>query len=148
MTDSDKACIMGVRKQPTHCDTRRQRSTPRSGGRTKHSAWERKAYLMKQQKDAENMTAAGNCTDKQTRIKSTGIIRRVDELGRIVIPMSIRQTLGLNERDPVEIFMDGERIILQKHQSSCIFCGSTEDLIAYEGKNVCAACREALSRNN
>ena len=44
--------------------------------------------------------------------------------------------------------MDGERIILQKHQSSCIFCGSTEDLIAYEGKNVCAACREALSRNN
>ena len=86
--------------------------------------------------------------DKPTRIKSTGIIRRVDELGRIVIPMSIRQTLGLNERDPVEIFMDGERIILQKHQSSCIFCGSTEDLIAYEGKNVCAACREALSRNN
>ena len=92
---------------------------------------------MKQQKDAENLTAAGNCTDKPTRIKSTGIIR-----------MSIRQTLGLNERDPVEIFMDGERIILQKHQSSCIFCGSTEDLIAYEGKNVCAACREALSRNN
>ena len=103
---------------------------------------------MKQQKDAENMTAAGNCTDKPTRIKSTGIIRRVDELGRIVIPMSIRQTLGLNERDPVEIFMDGERIILQKHQSSCIFCGSTEDLIAYESKNVCAACREALRRNN
>ena len=56
---------------------------------------------MKQQKDAENLTAAGNCTDKPTRIKSTGIIRRVDELGRIVIPMSIRQTLGLNERDPV-----------------------------------------------
>ena len=65
---------------------------------------------MRQQKDAENLTAAGNCTDKPTRIKSTGIIRRVDELGRIVIPMSIRQTLGLNERDPVEIFMDGERI--------------------------------------
>lgn len=88
--------------------------------------------------------ASGDNNRKTGHVKSTGIIRRVDELGRIVIPMSIRQTLGLNERDPVEIYMDGERIILQKHQSSCIFCGCTENLITYECKNVCHGCLTSL----
>lgn len=82
----------------------------------------------------------------RTAVKSTGIIRRVDELGRIVIPMSIRQTLGLNERDPVEIFMDGERIILQKQQCSCVFCGGKEDLTVFAEKNICPACLEALKQ--
>lgn len=81
-----------------------------------------------------------------TSVKSTGIIRRVDELGRIVIPMSIRQTLSLNERDPVEIFMDGERIILQKQQCACIFCGGKEDLTVFAEKNICSACLEALKQ--
>ena len=110
---------------------------------------ERKGAPMKQSKGTGNLTeTAGNGTGRPARVKSTGIIRHVDELGRVVIPMSIRRTLGLSERDPVEIFMDGECIILQKHQSSCIFCGGTENLIAYEGKNVCAACCAALTRNS
>lgn len=77
-------------------------------------------------------------------VKSTGIIRRIDELGRIVIPMSIRQTLDIQERDPVEVYMDGERIILQKHQSACVFCGSGKELSLFADKNICATCRNAL----
>lgn len=78
--------------------------------------------------------------------KSTGIIRKIDELGRIVIPMSIRQTLDIQERDPVEIYVEGERIVLQKHQSACVFCGSNKELTTFADKNVCAACRDALCR--
>lgn len=76
--------------------------------------------------------------------KSTGIIRKIDELGRIVIPMSIRQTLNIQEHDPVEIYMDGEHIILQKHQATCVFCGGSKELTSFADKNVCAACRDAL----
>lgn len=84
--------------------------------------------------------------NEKKSIKSTGIIRKLDELGRIVIPMSIRQTLDIQERDPVEIYVEGERIILQKQRSGCIFCGSTKELTTFADKNVCAACRDALGR--
>lgn len=83
----------------------------------------------------------------RTTAKSTGIIRKIDELGRVVVPMSIRQTLGLNERDPVEIFVEGERIILQKQQCTCVFCGGTEELTLFAGKNVCASCLNELKKN-
>ena len=49
-------------------------------------------------------------------MKDTGIVRRVDDLGRIVIPMELRRTLGINVKDPMSILVDGDRIILQKHQ--------------------------------
>ena len=73
-------------------------------------------------------------------MKATGIIRKVDELGRIVLPIEIRRTMDIVERDEIEIFMDGDQIILQKFQPSCVFCGSTRNLVAYEGKNLCAEC--------
>ena len=73
-------------------------------------------------------------------MKSTGIVRKVDELGRIVLPIEIRRTLDIAERDEIEIFMDKDRIILQKYEPSCIFCDSSAGLVKYEGKNVCQAC--------
>ena len=73
-------------------------------------------------------------------MKATGIIRKVDELGRIVLPIEIRRTMDIAERDELEIFMDGDQIVLQKFQPSCIFCGSNRGLVTYEGKNLCAEC--------
>lgn len=73
-------------------------------------------------------------------MKSTGVIRRVDELGRVVIPIEIRTQFEISEKDPIEIYVDGTSIILKKHESSCVFCGSTKKLIDYEGKPVCKKC--------
>ncbi len=77
-------------------------------------------------------------------MKSTGILRCVDELGRIVIPKSMRVNLDIAERDQVEIFVEGERIILQKYDPSCVFCGSTHDILFYNGKRICKACLDSL----
>ena len=73
-------------------------------------------------------------------MKSTGIVRRVDELGRIVLPIEIRRNLEIAERDPVEIFMENDRIILTKFEPGCTFCGSTHGLVTFKGKNVCRDC--------
>lgn len=73
-------------------------------------------------------------------MKSTGIVRKVDELGRIVIPKELRRTLGINEKDGVEIYVDKERIVMRKYEPACIFCGSAEDTRSYNGKNVCVNC--------
>lgn len=73
-------------------------------------------------------------------MKSTGIIRKVDDLGRIVLPIELRRMLDIEERDELEIYMENERIILQKYEPSCIFCGSSRDLISYRGRNVCQNC--------
>lgn len=77
-------------------------------------------------------------------MKSTGIVRRVDELGRIVIPIELRRTLDIEIKDSLEIFVDGEQIILKKYSPSCIFCGNAKDVINYKGKNICQACLEEL----
>lgn len=69
-------------------------------------------------------------------MKSTGIVRRVDDLGRVVLPKELRTTLNINERDALEIFMDGDAIILSKYEPADIFTGSMEDLIEYKGKKV------------
>ena len=69
-------------------------------------------------------------------MKSTGIIRRLDELGRITLPIELRRSLGATDRDQLEIFVDEERIILQKYEPSDIFNGETEDLYDYCGKKV------------
>ena len=69
-------------------------------------------------------------------MKSTGIVRRVDELGRIVLPIELRRSLDINERDTLEIFVDDERIILKKYEPADIFTGSMDDLIEYKGKKV------------
>ncbi|MBE6066777.1 MAG: AbrB/MazE/SpoVT family DNA-binding domain-containing protein [Clostridium lundense] len=77
-------------------------------------------------------------------MKSTGIVRRVDELGRIVIPIELRRTLDIEIKDSLEIFVDGEQIILKKYSPSCIFCGNAKDVINYKGKNICQGCLEEL----
>jgi transcriptional pleiotropic regulator of transition state genes len=69
-------------------------------------------------------------------MKSTGMVRKVDELGRVVIPIELRRTLGVAEKDPLEIFVDGDRIILKKYEPGCVFSGLTEDLIFFNGKMV------------
>ena len=73
-------------------------------------------------------------------MKSTGIIRKVDELGRIVLPIELRRTLDIAERDELEIYMEGDRIILQKFEPSCFFCSSSRVLASYRGKNICQEC--------
>lgn len=73
-------------------------------------------------------------------MKSTGIVRKVDELGRIVIPIELRRILDVQERDELEIYMDGDRIILQKYEPTCVFCSSNLGLVSYRGKNVCRVC--------
>lgn len=73
-------------------------------------------------------------------MKETGIIRPIDELGRIVLPKEIRKNLNLNTKDGMEIYTEGERIILKKHMPNCIFCGSDNDLINFQDKLICPAC--------
>ena len=77
-------------------------------------------------------------------MKSTGVVRKVDELGRIVLPISIRQTMDINEKDSLEIFTDENKIILQKYQPSCIFCNNAKDVVSFHGKNVCSKCIQEL----
>lgn len=78
-------------------------------------------------------------------MKSTGIVRKVDELGRIVLPIELRRTLGIEEKDRIEIFVDGESIILRKYQPACIFCDNAKDFINYKGKNICPDCIRAMN---
>lgn len=78
-------------------------------------------------------------------MKSTGIIRKVDELGRIVLPIELRRMLDIAERDELEIYLDGDRIILQKFEPSCIFCASSRHLVSYHGKNVCQECIQNMN---
>lgn len=72
--------------------------------------------------------------------KNTGIIRRVDELGRVVIPIEIRNKFEIIEKDPLEIYVEGNAIILKKHEPNCIFCGRNKDLLAFNNKLVCEKC--------
>ena len=77
-------------------------------------------------------------------MKSTGIVRNVDELGRIVVPKEMRKRMGIASNDPVEIYVDGDKIILVKCQKTCVFCGSGEEVRDFRGKKVCAECVSAL----
>ncbi|UNC90679.1 AbrB/MazE/SpoVT family DNA-binding domain-containing protein [Candidatus Contubernalis alkaliaceticus] len=73
-------------------------------------------------------------------MKSTGIVRKVDELGRVVIPIELRRTLGIQEKDALEIYVDAEKIILKKYEPACIFCGSADDVQHYKNKIICSEC--------
>lgn len=77
-------------------------------------------------------------------MKSTGIVRKVDELGRVVIPIELRRTLQIDEKDALEIYVDGEKIILKKYEPACIFCGNAEDIRNFKEKNICKACFESM----
>ena len=77
-------------------------------------------------------------------MKATGIVRKVDNLGRIVLPIELRRTLDIEIKDPIEIYTDGEYILLKKYEPSCIFCGNAKDVHGIHGKNICRTCLEEL----
>ncbi len=79
-------------------------------------------------------------------MKSTGIVRKLDQLGRIVIPKELRTTFDIKETDPIEIFVDGTDIVLRKYQKSCVFCGESDGLIEFGGKVVCADCLKKIKK--
>lgn len=81
-------------------------------------------------------------------MKSTGIVRRMDELGRVVIPIELRNKLKIVEKDPMEIFVDGSSIVLKKFEENCVFCGSTKNVIDYKGKLICEKCMKNISAMN
>ncbi len=79
-------------------------------------------------------------------MKSTGIVRKVDELGRVVLPIELRRTLDIAEKDALEIYVDGSTIILKKYEPACIFCANAKDVTVYKGKNICPECLNELRR--
>jgi transcriptional pleiotropic regulator of transition state genes len=96
-------------------------------------AWSFQAY------QAKGLEKEGAAT-----MKSTGIVRKVDELGRVVIPIELRRTLQIEEKDALEIYVDGERIILKKYQPACIFCGNADNIKIFRDKNICRDCLDAM----
>ena len=77
-------------------------------------------------------------------MNSIGIVRNVDELGRVVLPMELRESLDIKVKDPLEIFVDGLEIILKKYEPDCIFCGDSNDITLFKGKKVCIICKNDL----
>lgn len=77
-------------------------------------------------------------------MKTTGIIRRVDDLGRIVIPVEIRRVLDIDEREPLEIFVEGSSVVMKRCRTGCVFCDSGRDVADFRGKWICARCRREL----
>ena len=81
-------------------------------------------------------------------LKSTGIVRHVDELGRITLPIELRRSLEISDKDSLEIFVASNTIVLRKSEASCIFCGDARNITKYEEKNICYACLEKLKNIN
>jgi transcriptional pleiotropic regulator of transition state genes len=81
-------------------------------------------------------------------MKSTGIVRKVDELGRVVIPKETRQVLSINEGDSLEIYKDDTTIYLKKYAPGCTFCGSMDDTITFKGICICAECKKELENQD
>ena len=79
-------------------------------------------------------------------MNDTGIVRRVDDLGRIVIPMELRRTLGINVKDPMAIFVEDDKIILEKHRDVCTLCGKQENVQEFKGRPICGTCVEEIKK--
>ena len=79
-------------------------------------------------------------------MKSTGIVRKIDDLGRIVLPIELRRTLNIAERDSIEIYVDEDQIILKKYLPTCVFCGNSENLSDFKDKIVCESCIKELKK--
>jgi len=77
-------------------------------------------------------------------MKSTGMVRKLDNLGRIVLPIEMRKSMGIDVKDSIEIFAEGDNIILRRYEAGCVFCGEARDTVMYRGKRVCSQCREQL----
>jgi transcriptional pleiotropic regulator of transition state genes len=79
-------------------------------------------------------------------MRSTGIVRKIDELGRVVIPKELRRTMDIDVGDALEVFTEGEHIVFKKYEPGCIFCGRVEGVIVHKGKNICPTCRAELRK--
>jgi transcriptional pleiotropic regulator of transition state genes len=79
-------------------------------------------------------------------MKSTGIVRKVDELGRIVLPIELRRTLDIDIKDSLEIYVDNSSIILKKYEPACIFCGDATEITNFKGKNICKNCMNEMKK--
>ena len=77
-------------------------------------------------------------------MKATGIVRKIDALGRVVIPKELRDKMYIEDGDPLEIFVENDAIVIQKYAAVCVFCGSGEDLTHFKGRNVCRACAASI----
>ena len=82
-----------------------------------------------------------------SHLKTTGIVRKVDELGRIVLPIELRHTLDIEPRDSLEIYVDGNTILLRKYHPTCIFCEDSSDIVSFRGKNVCRKCIQTMNKD-
>lgn len=77
-------------------------------------------------------------------MKATGIVRKVDELGRVVLPVELRKTFDIKKEDPLEIYVDGDSIVLKKYEPACIFCGNAKNVKRIHDKIVCEDCLEEM----
>ena len=77
-------------------------------------------------------------------MRSTGIVRMVDQLGRIVLPIELRKSMDIKEKDPLEIFTDDDRIILTKYHPACVFCNNADNIVYVNGKRICADCLKKI----
>lgn len=80
-------------------------------------------------------------------MKSTGIVRRVDELGRVVIPKELRKTMSIEKKDPMEIYVSDDYIILRKYEPACVFCGEAKNIVVFKNKNICPNCLETMQHS-
>ena len=80
-------------------------------------------------------------------MKSTGVVRKVDELGRIVLPIEIRKVLDIKQKDAIEIFTDEDKIILQKYQPACVFCNNADNIVFFNGKRICEDCLRKIKES-
>ena len=78
-------------------------------------------------------------------MKSTGIVRKVDSLGRIVLPIELRRVMGIDIKDPIEIFVDEGKIILKKYQPACMFCENANNIVTFKDKKICQSCLDELN---
>ena len=77
-------------------------------------------------------------------MKSTGVVRQLDTLGRIVLPIELRRTMDIGVKDMVEIFVEDDKIILKKYHPACIFCGDADNIVFFNGKRICQNCLEEI----
>lgn len=94
----------------------------------------------------ETVRTINSIKNQEEKMKSTGIVRKMDELGRIVLPMEIRNTFNINPKDSLEIFVENDCIILRKYAPACIFCGETRDCVSFGERRVCKSCIEKLNK--
>ena len=80
-------------------------------------------------------------------MKSTGIVRKIDDLGRIVLPVEMRRIFDINEKDSFEVLTEGDMIILKKYGSVCVLCGSSDDLKSFKDKGICSACIKSMKKS-